>query len=150
MRGDFTLARIGRPSSKDWQAPGAGAGNGEAPMVCVRDFVREKGIETVTLLHSDIQGFEYEMLQGCGDLITSGDRVRIYFYPQPQGALPMSEVCDAQWVPIIAEHTPKESYSEDGLIVGAACPSTVPRVEISKKPVSVRQAFKAAVFRLLA
>ena len=67
MRGDFTLARVGRTSSTGWQASRAGTASAEAPAVCVRDFVREKGIEKVSLLHSAIQGFEYEMLQGCGD-----------------------------------------------------------------------------------
>jgi len=66
MRGDFTQARIGQTSSEKWQESGNG---GEVGQVCVKDFVWSKGIERVGLLHSDIQGFEYEMLCGCGDLI---------------------------------------------------------------------------------
>jgi FkbM family methyltransferase len=150
MRGDFTLARIGRTSSKGWQASGAGAANGEAPTVCVRDFVREKGIDNVALLHSDIQGFEYEMLQGCGDLIV---RREIEFVFVSTHSLKVHFQClkclTRNRYTIIADHTPKESYSEDGLIVGAATPSAVPRVQISKRPVSARQKLKAAVFQLL-
>ena len=151
MRGGFTLARLGRTSSKDWQLPGAGAGNAEAPTVCVRDFVREKGIEEVTLLHSDIQGFEYEMLQGCGGLIT-GRKIRFVFISTHSLKLHFQclKYMTRSGYMIIAEHTPKESYSEDGLIVGVARPSTVPRIQVSKRPVSARQKLKAAAFRLFA
>jgi len=150
MRGDFTLARIGRTSSTGWQASGAEAANTEAPTVCVTDFVREKGIEKVSLLHSDIQGFEFEMLQGCGDLIT-GRQIEFVFISTH--SLKVHFQClkyvTRNGYTVIAEHTPKESYSEDGLIVVTASPSTVPRVQISKKPVSARQKLKAAAFKLL-
>lgn len=151
MHGDFTLARIGRSSSAGWKTSGAVAANAEPPTICVRDFVKGKGIEQVTLLHSDIQGFEYEMLQGCGDLITSR-RIEFVFISTHNLRLHfqcLKYVARNDYT-IIAEHTPKESYSEDGLIVGAASPSAVPRVQISKKPVSARQKLKAAAFRLLA
>jgi FkbM family methyltransferase len=150
MRGDFTRARIGRTSSGGWQATGTGAANAEAPTVCVRDFVRQKGIEKVALLHSDIQGFEYEMLQGCGDLII-GRQIEFVFISTH--SLKIHFQCLKYVVQngytIIAEHNPKESYSEDGLIVGAASPRAVPRVQISKRPMSVRLRLKAAAFKLL-
>ena len=150
MRGDFTLARIGRTSSPSWQTSGAEAANAEAPTVCVRDFVREKRIEKVSLLHSDIQGFEYEMLQGCGDLIT-GRQIEFVFISTHslKGHFQCLKYVTRNGYTIIAEHTPKESYSEDGLIVGTASPSAVPRVQISKRPVSTRQKLKAAAFKLL-
>lgn len=150
MRGDFTQARIGRTSSKGWQAARAEAGNAEAPTVCVSDFVRAKGIEKVSLLHSDIQGFEYEMLQGCGDLIT-GRQIEFVFISTHslKGHFQCLKYVTRNGYTIIAEHTPKESYSEDGLIVGTASPSAVPRVQISKRPVSARQKLKAAAFKLL-
>lgn len=151
MRGDFTLARIGRSSSAGWKTSGAVAANAEPPTICVRDFVKGKGIEQVTLLHSDIQGFEYEMLQGCGDLITSRQIEFVFISTHNlRRHFQCLKYVARNGYTIIAEHTPKESYSEDGLIVGAASPSAVPRVQISKKPVSARQKLKAAAFRLLA
>jgi FkbM family methyltransferase len=150
MRGDFTLARIGRTSSTGWVASGAEAADAAAPTVCVRDFVREKGIEKVTLLHSDIQGFEYDMLRGCGDLI-AGRQIEFVFISthRLKGHFQCLKHLTHSGYTIVAEHTPKESYSEDGLIVGTASPSAVPQVQISKRPVSARQRLKAAAFKLL-
>jgi FkbM family methyltransferase len=150
MRGDFTLARIGRTSTPGWQTRADPTSKAEPPTVCVRDFVREKGIGKVTLLHSDIQGFEYEMLQGCGDLINGGQiefvfisthNLKVHFQC-------LKYLARARYS-IIAEHTPKESYSDDGLIVAAASPSAVPRVPISKRPVSARLKLKTAAYKLL-
>jgi FkbM family methyltransferase len=151
MRGDFTLARIGSRSTPAWHAAAAAIGQGEAPAVCVQDFVREKGIEKVTLLHSDIQGFEYEMLQGCGDLIT-GRRIDLAFISTHSLKVHfqcLKYLASAGYT-MIAEHTPKESYSDDGLIAAAASPTAVPPVRISKKPVSARLRLKTAAFKRLA
>ncbi len=150
MHGEFTLARIGRTSSVGWEASGAGGENATAPTVCVRDFVQQKRIEKVALLHSDIQGFEYEMLQGCDDLIT-GRQIEFIFISTHSLRVHFQclKYLARSGYTIIAEHTPKESYSEDGLIAGAASPRAVPRIQISKRPVSVRQKLKAAVFSFL-
>ena len=150
MQGDFTLARIGRISSPGWQASGAAAMSAEAPTICVRDFVREKGIDKVILLHSDIQGFEYEMLQGCGDLIT-GRQIEFVFVSTHNLKVHyqcLKYLAGAGYT-ILAEHTPKESYSDDGLIVGAVSPSAVPMVQILRRPISMRLKLKTAAFRLL-
>jgi hypothetical protein len=113
----------------------------------VKDFVQAKGIDQVDLLHADIQGFEYEMLCGCGDLITQR---RIGFVFISSHSLKLHFQCRKHLAQagymIIAEHTPKESYSDDGLIVASASPQALPRIEISKRPLSARQRFKAAVF----
>ena len=151
MRGDFTLARIGRTSSPAWIASDAATAKGEPPTVCVKDFVREKRIEKVSLLHSDIQGFEYEMLQGCGDLIT-GRQIDFVFISTHSLKLHfqcLKYLARAGYT-TIAEHTPKESYSDDGLIAAAASPNAVPPVQVSKRPVSARLKLKAAALKRLA
>jgi FkbM family methyltransferase len=151
MPGDFTLARIGRTSTSGWEASGAATASSEAPTVCVKDFVREKDIGKVTLLHSDIQGFEYEMLQGCEELIT-GRQIEFVFVSTHSLKVHfqcLKYLARAGYT-IIAEHTPKESYSDDGLIAAAASPNAVPPVQISKKPVSVRLKLKTAAFKHLA
>jgi hypothetical protein len=108
-----------------------------------------KGIERVTLLHSDIQGFEYDMLRGCGDLV---DNRKISFLFISTHSLKVHFQCRRYVVErgykLITEHTPKESYSEDGLIVAAAEAGALAPVAISKRPVSPRQKFKAAFFKL--
>ena len=150
MRGDFTHSRIGRTSSHDWQRAGLPGGNSDNARVCVKDFVQNKRIDRVDLLHADIQGFEYEMLCGCGDLITQR---KIGFVFISSHGLKLHFQCRKHLAgngyTIIAEHTPKESYSDDGLIVASASAQMLPRIEISKRPVSARQRFKAAVFKML-
>ncbi len=37
--------------------------------ICLNDFVSQKNIDFIDILHSDIQGFEWEMLKGAEDLI---------------------------------------------------------------------------------
>jgi FkbM family methyltransferase len=150
LHGDFTRARIGRNSSSEWQAASRVDQNSEVPCVCVRDFVQGKNIERVTMLHADIQGFEYEMLRGCGDLIAQR---KIEFVFISSHSLKLHFQCRKHLVrsgyTIIAEHTPKESYSDDGLLVASASSHAVSPIQISKKPVSARQSFKAALFKLL-
>ena len=150
MQGDFTLARIGRTSSPNWQASAASTAKTEAPTICVQDFVRAKGIEKLTLLHSDIQGFEYGMLQGCGDLIT-GRQIEFVFVSTHNLKVHFQclKYLTGAGYTIVAEHTPKESYSDDGLIVAAASPGAVPAVQVSKRPISMRLKLKTAAFRLL-
>jgi FkbM family methyltransferase len=151
MRGDFTLAYIGQTSSEGWQKAGLQSAPEAVGRVCVKDFVCAKGIDRVTLLHSDIQGFEYDMLRGCGELV---DNRKISFLFISTHSLKVHFQCRRHLVErgytLIAEHTPKESYSEDGLIVAAAAAGALSPVAISKRPVSARQKFKAAFFKLTA
>lgn len=56
MKGDFTNAFISSHSSIDEK--------GER-ITNLDDFVKEKQISQIAILHSDIQGYEYEMLKGA-------------------------------------------------------------------------------------
>ena len=38
--------------------------------ICVDDFVHERGIEKLDILHCDIQGYEFEMLQGATSVLS--------------------------------------------------------------------------------
>ncbi len=148
MSGDFTQAVVGKSSIEGWQRAGAGAENAAAGHDCVKDFVQGKGIEEVALLHCDIQGYEYEMLCGCGDLV---DEKKIGFFFISTRSLKAHFQClkhlVARGYVILAGHVPKAGYSEDGLLVASSVRSCQEPIEISKKPVSLRQRFKAAFFR---
>ena len=150
MRGDFTEAFVGRVSSNDWQKAGGQGGSHEAGQVCVQDLVKSKGIGLVSILHSDIQGFEHEMLRGCGNLL---DEKRIRFLFISTHSLKLHCQCLKHLVrkgySIIAEHTPKESHSEDGLLAASATPDALPAVRVSRKPVSLRLKWKTFLFRAL-
>jgi FkbM family methyltransferase len=151
MIGDFTQAFVGKTSSEGWQQPGAGRENATVGRVCVKDFAQSKGIKEVALLHSDIQGYEYEMLCGCGDLL---DERKIGFFFISTHSLKVHFQCLKHLAKrgyiILAEHVPKEGYAEDGLIVASSVRSCQEPIEVSKKPVSLRQHFKAAYFRAFA
>jgi hypothetical protein len=90
------------------------------------------------------------MLLGCGDWL---DQKKISFFFISTHGLKVHFQCRAHLIrkgySIIAEHTPKESYSEDGLVVASGSPTALPAVPISKRPVSARQKLKAAAFKLM-
>lgn len=54
-QGNFTRAYVGKTSSKGIFPP----------VICVDDYVSENNISFIDILHSDIQGYEYEMLLGA-------------------------------------------------------------------------------------
>ncbi len=59
ISGDFTLAYVGEKSEYF---------NGNRK-ICIDDFIIEKQIDYIDILHSDIQGFEFDMLRGCKNSI---------------------------------------------------------------------------------
>ena len=128
MQGDFTLAMIADKSSV----------GPEGRTVCVDDFVAEKGIEHISLLHSDIQGFEYLMLQGADSMLDAGkiDFIFISTHSNEVHAQCLNHLLERDFF-IIAETDRDGTYSEDGLI--AACAPHVDwkqKIEISQKPSS--------------
>ena len=147
LRGDFTQAFVGKSSSPDWQQSELKARMEDVRHLAIQDFVRARRIDEIAILHSDIQGFEYDMLCGCGDLIKNK---KIGFFFISTHSLKVHFQCRAHLVrngyTIIAEHTPKESYSEDGLVVASA--AAMAPIEISRRPISLRQKLKAAAFRM--
>lgn len=150
MRGSFTQAFVGRVSSHEWQKARVQGGSDPVGQVCVKDFVQSKGLDSVGLLHADIQGSEYEMLCGCGDLL---DQKKIGFVFLSSHSLKLHYQClrylAQNGYSIIAEHTPKESYSEDGLIAASATPDALPAIRVSRKPVSLRLKWKTSLFKVL-
>lgn len=110
MHGDFTNAFIGKESRE-----------GKTATVCVDDFIAEKKIEYVDILHSDIQGYEYEMLQGALKTITT-KKVGFVFVSTHSQEVHLK--CRAFLLEndffIISEADMNNTYSQDGLIVAAS------------------------------
>jgi len=91
---------------------------GKAPTVSVDQLVGEHGIQHLHLLHSDIQGFELEMLQGATRAFDHGI-VDFVFISTHSNSL--HRECRG-WLErrgwrVIADANLDESYSVDGLIV---------------------------------
>lgn len=124
MSGDFTQAFISSKSSK-----------GDIRTVCIDDFVKEKNIDIINLLHSDIQGYEYEMLKGAINTIKS-NKVEYLFISTHTNEIHnqcLSFLTELDFF-IIANADMDTTYSQDGVIV--ACSPTVnwrKKIPISQK-----------------
>jgi hypothetical protein len=111
LKGKFVNAFIGSESIK----------NGGTPTLSVDDIIRENAIEFVHLLHSDIQGYEYEMLQGAKHAIEQ-DKIGYIFISTHSNDIHSKcvQFLIDHGFEIIAAADIDESFSEDGLIVASA------------------------------
>jgi len=125
MKGNFTLATVG---IKNKQLK-------DIKQIGVDDFCNDKGIEFLDILHSDIQGFEYEMLQGAEKMISLNQIGYIFIsthsndlHDQCFNFLKMKNFI------ILCSANIDETYSEDGLIVARSSDYPGPdKIEISKR-----------------
>lgn len=91
---------------------------GQSEYIRIDDFLQKEGIEHLHILHSDIQGAEFLMLQTCTESIKKGKID--FFFISTHGNRVHNQCRNfllAHDLEIIAEHTRSESYSGDGLIV---------------------------------
>jgi len=111
VRGKFTNAFIGRA---------AGNENG-IPIICVDDYVAENHIDFIDILHSDIQGFEYDMLVGAENTIRE-NKIG-YVFISTHGNKVHAQCLDfllAKNFKILCSADEQDTYSFDGLIVARA------------------------------
>ena len=136
MKGDFHQALIDRESGKTPDG---------TPIICVDDFLELKNIDRLHMLHADIQGFEYRMLEGARK---SFQRNAIDYAFISTHRTRKSESDDINSIhnqcleffrefdfQILAETNLETTYSWDGLI--AACRKGVPNpgtINIAKRP----------------
>lgn len=100
----------------------------DMPIVTVDQLADQMEWTTVDLLHADVQGFEWQMLAGASARLSSGDIKWIFIsthrWLEDGAKIDLHETCRAKLLEheyvIIADHTPEESYSTDGLIVAHA------------------------------
>lgn len=108
-RGTFFNAYIGRESTVNFD---------DAPTVCIDDFVKDNNIKHIDILHSDIQGFELEMLEGAIDSIKKG--IIDYFFISTHSN-EIHHNCkrflEQNGYEIISSADLDQSFSVDGLIV---------------------------------
>lgn len=126
LTGDFTQAFVGSRSR---------AVGDEVPILCVDDFVRERRVQQIAILHSDIQGFELEMLKGSRRSMSAG-LVDFVFISTHSAQLheECSEYLTRFGFVILASAFPAESYSVDGILVARAAHAPIlPPIPISKR-----------------
>jgi len=88
-----------------------------AKFISIDDFIEREKILHVNILHADIQGAEYAMLQTT---IKHLDKIDFFFistHGQDNAHLPCLMFLKAHGFTILAEHTTAQSYGGDGLIV---------------------------------
>ena len=134
--GDFTQACVGKTSKavvrfRHWDGT-----YHHIPQVSVDDFIARKGISLVHILHADIQGAEYDMLEGAENSIVD-QKVEYIFISTHSEALHLR--CLGFLIDrgqsIIVDHQPAESYSVDGLIVSCSNRKGSIKIEISKRSI---------------
>lgn len=110
LDGEFVRAMIGSAPSHHWW---------RGATTCVDDLVEERGLEQVDILHSDIQGFEREMLQGAERTLRAG-KVRFAFISTHSDDLHTH--CRGelrrQGFDLIADIDLQATHSVDGILVG--------------------------------
>jgi len=89
-----------------------------ARQLFIDSFLEEQKIEHVHILHSDIQGSEYAMLQSAVQSIES-KKIDYFFISTHSGYIHGTciDFLKSYEYVILAEHSPEESFSVDGLIV---------------------------------
>tara|TARA_R110001606_G_scaffold102807_5_gene225413 strand:+ start:10708 stop:11544 length:837 start_codon:yes stop_codon:yes gene_type:complete len=100
----------------------------DMPVVTVDQLADEMGWDSVDLLHADVQGFEWQMMHGAQRRLASGDIRWVFIsthrWLEDGAKIDLHETCRAKLLEygytIVADHTPEESYSTDGLIVARA------------------------------
>ena len=125
-RADFTQASVGADSDLSL----------DPPQLCVDDFVKKKQLSHVAVLHSDIQGYELEMLRGARQLFS--ERRVDYVFISTHGIwlhLKCLDFLRQNRFSILASADKFESFSLDGLIVARRKEiiSGCPAVRISRR-----------------
>jgi hypothetical protein len=127
----------------------AQSGESHPPTITVDGLAKKERLTKIEILHADIQGHEYAMLLGARELLKSK---LVRFTLISTHGFKVHAKClgflRKRGYKIIAEHTTGESYSVDGLIVACA-DSSIDKIEVSKKPQSIKERTKSLACRCL-
>lgn len=102
-----------------------------APTVSVDSLMKTQDLKQLGILHADIQGHEVAMLEGASDSLRNGKIDWVILSTHGEN---LHQQClrflRRYGYHIVAEHTPAESFSVDGLI--AASRTTSPKMSLSR------------------
>jgi len=133
MSGHFRNAFVGASSIEvgrfiDWDGTVV-----RVPRIALDDLLVEEGIAFLDILHADVQGAEFEMLEGCKRTL-SEHRIGYLFISthNDKHAACLATIKQLGYQ-LVAEHSIEESCSGDGLIVARSERSpAIPAVHITK------------------
>lgn len=132
LAGDFTVGYFGSYPEKKKRIQEKRIED-ELPRYTVREFMDEKKLDRISILHSDIQGHEQEMLENAHQELA--DRLIDYLVISTHGSRHQAcrKLLVAEGYRIVCEHAVGESASVDGLLVAQnpGLPAN-PEIRISK------------------
>lgn len=142
MIGEFYNTSIGRDSSPPIPFECESDNKiRKIPRVSVDDFLENNDINYVDLLFADIQGYEYQMLEGAVKSIANR-KIRFVFLSTHHHLISNDPIIHHRCLDflkknkahIIVSHTVTESYSGDGLIVASFLETdrNIPEISISR------------------
>lgn len=139
LRAHAVRAMIGATAAPKRDAaasPGASAPAGIGRLTSVDELADHFSLERIHILHSDIQGFEGDMLRGASRMLAAG-RIDFVFISThtPEVHAECRDLLHAASLEMIAEADMNETYSFDGLLVAQrpGIPGPGP-IAIAKKP----------------
>jgi FkbM family methyltransferase len=134
IRGNFIQACVGKESQEQKNFQHWDGTIHNIPQIAIDNFLEKYKLEFIDILHADIQGAEYEMLQGGENSLSKG-KIRFLFISTHGEGLHRTclHFLKNKNYKVIAAYSPLESYSVDGLI--AVCHEDIdcPSVFISKR-----------------
>jgi hypothetical protein len=118
--------------------------------ITVDRLIEDERLGRIDVLHSDIQGHEHAMLQGAQKAFVDR-RIRFVFLSTHGGRVHSRCLgfLRVHRYHIIAEHTPFESYTVDGLIAAAA-DGEIGKVKISRRCTAVADLLRSILCRWFA
>lgn len=132
LEGDFTIGYFGSypENKKKIQEQRI---DRKLPRYTVEEFMKLKGLDTITILHSDIQGHEEEMLDGARDLLAARKIDWLFISTHGRRHPACRQIIQDAGYRFVAEHGVGHSASADGLLV-AQNPELpkIPSIEISR------------------
>jgi hypothetical protein len=137
LSGKINFRRAGKRAVFERAYVGREEGRAEdgTRIVNVDAFCRRKGIAHLSILHSDIQGAEAEMLRGATAMV-GGQKVDYLFISTHDNALhyECAKLLTGYGYVVLASADCDETYSDDGVLVARS-----PRMELPRElPISVK------------
>jgi FkbM family methyltransferase len=127
--GDFTNAFIGSQSNPhatfvDWDKT-----TSKIPCIAIDDFLEQKQISYLDILHSDIQGAEVDMLKGAMKSLKNNKIGYLFISTHGNCHQKCLDILRQLNYHVVCQHTIAQSVSADGLIV-ASNPTITPRLDV--------------------
>ena len=117
LEGDFLNGYFGAYPEKKMEIQKRRMGGGELMRYTSSQYMDLKGLERISLLHSDIQGHEEELLATGEDALSAHLIDFLFISTHGQRHPACKEILERHGYRILVEHSVGESASADGLLV---------------------------------